>query len=170
VDHLDASVVFIPYIKSLNLPNLTIAAPDMGGTSRARVFAKALNVEMVICDKQRKRANEIESMNVIGNVEGQDIVLVDDLIDTAGTLTKAAQLIMDKGANSVRAVCTHPVLSGKALENIENSVLEELIVCDTIPVTLKSSKIKVLSVADLFSKAISNVNEHGSISDLFKIV
>jgi len=170
VDHLDASVVFIPYIKSLKLPNLTIAAPDMGGTSRARVFAKALNVEMVICDKQRKRANEIESMNVIGNVEGQDIVLVDDLIDTAGTLTKAAQLIMDKGANSVRAVCTHPVLSGKALENIENSVLEELIVCDTIPVTLKSSKIKVLSVAELFSKAISNVNEHGSISDLFKIV
>ncbi len=170
VDHLDASVVFIPYIKSLKLPNLTIAAPDMGGTSRARVFAKALNVEMVICDKQRKRANEIESMNVIGNVEGQDIVLVDDLIDTAGTLTKAAKLIMDKGANSVRAVCTHPVLSGKALENIENSVLEELIVCDTIPVTLKSSKIKVLSVAELFSKAISNVNEHGSISDLFKIV
>lgn len=170
VDHLDASVVFIPYIKSLNLPNLTIAAPDMGGTSRARVFAKALNVEMVICDKQRKRANEIESMNVIGDVEGQDIVLVDDLIDTAGTLTKAAKLIMDKGANSVRAVCTHPVLSGKALENIENSVLEELIVCDTIPVTLKSSKIKVLSVADLFSKAIANVNEHGSISDLFKIV
>lgn len=169
VDHLDASVVFIPYIKSLNLPNLTIAAPDMGGTSRARVFAKALNVEMVICDKQRKRANEIESMNVIGNVEGQDIVLVDDLIDTAGTLTKAAKLIMDKGANSVRAVCTHPVLSGKALENIENSVLEELIVCDTIPVTLQSSKIKVLSVADLFSKAIANVNEHGSISDLFKI-
>ena len=169
VDHLDASVVFIPYIKSLNLPNLTIAAPDMGGTSRARVFAKALNVEMVICDKQRKRANEIESMNVIGNVEGQDIVLVDDLVDTAGTLTKAAKLIMDKGANSVRAVCTHPVLSGKALENIENSVLEELIVCDTIPVTLQSSKIKVLSVADLFSKAIANVNEHGSISDLFKI-
>lgn len=169
VDHLDASVVFIPYIKSLNLPNLTIAAPDMGGTSRARVFAKALNVEMVICDKQRKRANEIESMNVIGNVEGQDIVLVDDLVDTAGTLTKAAKLIMDKGANSVRAVCTHPVLSGKALENIENSVLEELIVCDTIPVTLKSSKIKVLSVAELFSKAIANVNEHGSISDLFKI-
>ncbi len=169
VDHLDASVVFIPYIKSLNLPNLTIAAPDMGGTSRARVFAKALNVEMVICDKQRKRANEIESMNVIGDVEGQDIVLVDDLVDTAGTLTKAAKLIMDKGARSVRAVCTHPVLSGKAYENIENSVLEELIVCDTIPLKHQSSKIKVLSVADLFSKAIANVNEHGSISDLFKI-
>lgn len=169
VDHLDASVVFIPYIKSLNLPNLTIAAPDMGGTSRARVFAKALNVEMVICDKQRKRANEIESMNVIGEVEGQDIVLVDDLIDTAGTLTKAAKLIMDKGARSVRAVCTHPVLSGKAYENIENSVLEELIVCDTIPLKHESTKIKVLSVADLFSKAIANVNAHGSISDLFKI-
>lgn len=169
VDHLDASVIFIPYIKSLNLPNLTIAAPDMGGTSRARVFAKALNVEMVICDKQRKRANEIESMNVIGDVEGQDIVLVDDLVDTAGTLTKAAKLIMDKGARSVRAVCTHPVLSGKAYENIENSVLEELIVCDTIPLKHQSPKIKVLSVADLFSKAIANVNEHGSISDLFKI-
>ncbi|MFN5704286.1 MAG: ribose-phosphate pyrophosphokinase [bacterium] len=169
VDHLDASIIFVPYIKSLGLKNLTIAAPDMGGTSRARVFAKALNVEMVICDKQRKRANEIESMNVIGDVEGQDIVLVDDLIDTAGTLTKAAKLIMDKGANSVRAVCTHPVLSGKAYENIENSVLDELIVCDTIPLKHQSSKIKVLSVAELFSKAISNVNEHGSISDLFKI-
>lgn len=169
VDHLDASIIFVPYIKSLGLENLTIAAPDMGGTSRARVFAKALNVEMVICDKQRKRANEIESMNVIGDVEGQDIVLVDDLIDTAGTLTKAAKLIMDKGARSVRAVCTHPVLSGKAYENIENSVLDELIVCDTIPLKHQSSKIKVLSVADLFSKAISNVNEHGSISDLFKI-
>jgi ribose-phosphate pyrophosphokinase len=169
VDHLDASVVFVPYIKSLGLENLTIAAPDMGGTSRARVFAKTLNVEMVICDKQRKRANEIESMNVIGEVEGQDIVLVDDLIDTAGTLTKAAKLIMDKGAKSVRAVCTHPVLSGKAYENIENSVLEELIVCDTIPLKHQSPKIKVLSVAELFSKAISNVNEHGSISDLFKI-
>jgi ribose-phosphate pyrophosphokinase len=169
VDHLDASVVFVPYIKSLGLENLTIASPDMGGTSRARVFAKTLNVEMVICDKQRKRANEIESMNVIGEVEGQDIVLVDDLIDTAGTLTKAAKLIMDKGAKSVRAVCTHPVLSGKAYENIENSVLEELIVCDTIPLKHQSPKIKVLSVAELFSKAISNVNEHGSISDLFKI-
>ncbi len=169
VDHLDASVIFIPYIKSLNLPNLTIAAPDMGGTHRARVFAKALNVEMVICDKQRKRANEIESMSVIGDVVGQDIVLIDDIIDTAGTLTKAAQLIMDKGANSVRAVCTHPVLSGKAYENIENSVLEELIVCDTIPLKQQSSKIKVVSVADLFSKAIASVNEHGSVSDLFRI-
>jgi ribose-phosphate pyrophosphokinase len=169
VDHLDASVIFVPYIKSLNLPHLTIASPDMGGTSRARTFAKSLNVEVVICDKTRKRANEIESMNIIGEVEGLDIVLVDDIIDTAGTLTKAAKLIMDKGARSVRAVCTHAVLSGKAYENIENSVLEELIVCDTIPLKRESSKIKVLSVAELFSKAIANVNEHGSISDLFKV-
>lgn len=169
VDHLDASVIFIPYIKSLKLKNLTIAAPDMGGTHRARVFAKALNVEVVICDKQRKRANEIESMTVIGDVKGQDIVLVDDICDTAGTLSKAAQLLMDKGANSVRAVCTHPVLSGKAYENIENSVLEELIVCDTIPLKQHSSKIKVLSVDNLFAHAIANVNEHGSVSSLFKI-
>jgi ribose-phosphate pyrophosphokinase len=169
VDHLDASVIFVPYIKSLNLPHLTIASPDMGGTSRARTFAKSLNVEVVICDKTRKRANEIESMNIIGEVEGLDIVLVDDIIDTAGTLTKAAKLIMDKGARSVRAVCTHAVLSRKAYENIENSVLEELIVCDTIPLKRESSKIKVLSVAELFSKAIANVNEHGSISDLFKV-
>jgi len=169
VDHLDASVIFIPYIKSLKLENLTIASPDMGGTARARVFAKMLNVEMVICDKQRKRANEIESMNVIGNVEGMDIVFVDDLIDTAGTLTKAAELLKERGARSVRAVCTHPVLSGKAYENIENSQLEELIVCDTIPVKNQSSKIRVLSAANLFARAIMNVNEHGSVSDLFRI-
>ncbi len=169
VDHLDASVIFIPYIRSLNLPNLTIAAPDMGGTYRARTFAKALNVEVVICDKQRKRANEIESMTIIGDVTGQDIVIVDDICDTAGTLTKAAQLIIDKGANSVRAVCTHGVLSGQAIERIENSVLDELIICDTIPLKRESAKIKVISCAKLFAHAIANVNEHGSISDLFKI-
>jgi ribose-phosphate pyrophosphokinase len=169
VDHLDASVIFIPYIRSLKLENLTIASPDMGGTARARVFAKKLNVEMVICDKQRKRANEIESMNVIGEVEGMDIVLVDDICDTAGTLTKASQLLKDRGAKSVRAVCTHPVLSGKAYDNIEKSQLEELIVCDTIPIKRHSSKIRVLSVADLFARAITNVNEHGSVSDLFRI-
>lgn len=169
VDHLDASVIFIPYIRSLKLKHLTIASPDMGGTARARVFAKMLNVEMVICDKQRKRANEIESMNVIGDVNGMDIVLVDDICDTAGTLTKAAQLLKDRGAKTVRAVCTHPVLSGKAYENIEKSQLEELIVCDTIPLKHASPKIRVLSVADLFSRAITNVNEHGSVSDLFRI-
>ena len=114
VDHLDASVIFVPHIKSLGLENLTIASPDMGGSYRARTFAKYFNAEVVICDKRRKRANEIESMSIIGDVTGQDIVLIDDIIDTAGTLSKAASLIMEKGANSVRAVCTHAVLSGKA--------------------------------------------------------
>ncbi|WP_132222586.1 ribose-phosphate pyrophosphokinase [Albibacterium bauzanense] len=168
VDHLDASVIFVPHIKSLNLPNLTIASPDMGGSYRARTFAKYFNAEVVICDKQRKRANEIESMSIIGDVTGQDIVLIDDICDTAGTLSKAAQLIMDNGASSVRAVCTHPVLSGNAYETIEKSALTELIVTDTIQLKHKSDKIKVLSTADLFAHAITNVNEHGSISDLFQ--
>ncbi|HEY1006797.1 MAG TPA: ribose-phosphate pyrophosphokinase [Sphingobacteriaceae bacterium] len=169
VDHLDAAVIFVPYIKALNLPNLTIASPDMGGSYRARTFAKYFNAEVVICDKRRKRANEIESMSIIGDVTGQDIVLMDDIVDTAGTLSKAAQLIMDNGASSVRAVCTHAVLSGKAYETIEKSVLSELIVTDTIPLKQESSKIKVLSTAELFARAIANVNEHGSISDLFKV-
>jgi len=169
VDHLDASVIFVPYIKSLNLENLTIASPDMGGSYRARTFAKFFNAEVVICDKRRKRANEIESMTVIGDVTDQDIVLIDDICDTAGTLSKAAALIMERGARSVRAVCTHPVLSGRAYETIENSVLTELIVTDTIPVKKESGKIRVLSTAELFTKAISNVNEHGSISQLFRV-
>jgi len=169
VDHLDASIIFVPHIKSLNLPNLTIASPDMGGSYRARTFAKFFNAEVVICDKQRKRANEIESMSIIGDVTGQDVVLIDDICDTAGTLSKAASLIMESGANSVRAVCTHPVLSGKAYETIEKSALTELIVTDTIPLKHQSEKIKVLSTADLFANAIKNVNEHGSISDLFAI-
>ncbi len=170
VDHLDASVIFVPYIKSLGLENLTIASPDMGGSYRARTFAKFFNAEVVICDKRRKRANEIESMSIIGDVAGQDIVLIDDICDTAGTLSKAAALIMEKGAKSVRAVCTHPVLSGNAYETIEKSMLSELIVTDTIELKGKSPKIKVLSTADLFAKAIVNVNEHGSISELFKVV
>lgn len=169
VDHLDASVIFVPYIKSLGLENLTIASPDMGGSYRARTFAKFFNAEVIICDKRRKRANEIESMSIIGDVTGQDIVLIDDICDTAGTLAKAAALIMENGAKSVRAVCTHPVLSGKAYETIENSMLDELIVTDTIPLKQQSSKIKVLSTAKLFAKAITNVNEHGSISELFRV-
>jgi ribose-phosphate pyrophosphokinase len=169
VDHLDASIIFVPYIRSLGLGNLTIASPDMGGSYRARGFAKFFNAEVVICDKRRKRANEIESMTLIGDVTDQDIVLIDDICDTAGTLAKAAALIMERGARSVRAVCTHPVLSGKAYETIENSVLSELIVTDTIPLKHESGKIKVLSTADLFAKAIENVNEHGSISQLFKV-
>jgi ribose-phosphate pyrophosphokinase len=170
VDHLDASIIFVPYIKSLALgANLTIASPDMGGSYRARSFAKFFNAEVVICDKRRKRANEIESMTLIGDVTDLDIVLIDDICDTAGTLAKAAGLIMERGARSVRAVCTHPVLSGKAYETIENSVLTELIVTDTIPLKHASSKIKVLTTAKLFAQAIENVNEHGSISQLFKV-
>ncbi|MEO8886084.1 MAG: ribose-phosphate pyrophosphokinase [Mucilaginibacter sp.] len=169
VDHLDASIVFVPYIKSLKLKHLTIASPDMGGSYRARSFAKFFNAEVVICDKRRKRANEIESMTLIGDVTGQDIVLIDDICDTAGTLAKAAGLIMERGARSVRAVCTHPVLSGNAYDTIENSALTELIVTDTIPLKRQSDKIRVLSTAELFAKAISNVNEHGSISQLFKV-
>jgi len=169
VDHLDASVIFVPYIKSLELGNLTIASPDMGGSYRARTFAKFFNAEVVICDKRRKRANEIESMSIIGDVTGQDIVLMDDIVDTAGTLSKAATLIMENGARSVRAVCTHAVLSGNAYETIENSALQELIVTDSIPLKIQSSKIKVLSTSTLFAKAIANVNEHGSISELFKV-
>ncbi|MES2274592.1 MAG: ribose-phosphate pyrophosphokinase [Bacteroidota bacterium] len=169
VDHLDASVIFVPYIKSLGLKNLTIASPDMGGSYRARTFAKFFNAEVVICDKRRKRANEIESMTVIGDVTGQDIVLIDDICDTAGTLSKAAALIMEKGAASVRAVCTHAVLSGKAYDTIQNSVLTELIVTDTIPLKEECEKIRVLSTSTLFASAIMNVNEHGSISQLFKV-
>jgi len=173
VDHLDGSVIFVPYIKSLNLPNLTIASPDMGGSYRARTFAKFFNAEVIICDKRRKRANEIESMSIIGDVTGQDVVLIDDICDTAGTLSKAAALIMENGANSVRAVCTHAVLSGKAYETIENSVLTEMIVTDTIQLDAEkaknSTKIKVLSTADLFAKAIKSVNQHSSISDLFEV-
>jgi ribose-phosphate pyrophosphokinase len=169
VDHLDSSVIFIPYIKSLNLERLVIAAPDVGASNRNREYAKSMGVPMVICDKERRKANEIASMTIIGDVNGMDVVLVDDLIDTAGTLSKAAKLIKDNGARTVRAVCTHPVLSGKAYENIENSVLEELIVCDTIPMVQTSPKIRVLSVAPLISKAIRNIHEHGSISSLFKL-
>jgi len=173
VDHLDGSVIFVPYIKSLNLPNLTIASPDMGGSYRSRAFAKFFNAEVIICDKRRKRANEIESMSIIGDVTGQDVVLIDDICDTAGTLSKAAALIMENGANSVRAVCTHAVLSGNAYETIENSVLSEIILTDTIQLdpekSKKCGKIKILSTADLFARAIKNVNEHGSISGLFQV-
>ncbi|HET6245937.1 MAG: ribose-phosphate pyrophosphokinase [Bacteroidetes bacterium] len=167
VDHLYSSSIFIPYLKGLNLPNLTIATPDTGGTKRANAYATFLDAEMAICYKQRKKANEIHSMTVIGDVEGRDIVLVDDLCDTAGTLTTAAQLMMDKGASSVRAVCTHAIFSGKAYERIENSVLKEIIVTDTIPLSKQSDKVKVLTVGHLFSDVIKRVVECESISPHF---
>ena len=168
VDHLDGSAIFVPYLRSLNLGNdLIFASPDVGGVVRTRAFAKNFGAEMVVCDKHRKRANEIASMQVIGDVEGMDVVLVDDMVDTAGTMTKAAELLKDKGAKTVRAVATHPLLSGPAYERIENSVLEELVVSDTIKLKQPCSKIKVLSFAELFARAINNVVTHESISSLF---
>lgn len=167
VDHLDSSAIFIPYIENLKLENLTFAAPDVGSANRIREIASYFEVEMVICDKHRKRANEIASMVVIGDVTDRDVVLIDDICDTGGTLAKSAALLKEKGARSVRALCTHPVLSGNAYENIENSVLEELVVCDTIPLKKQSSKIKVISVAELFAIAIRNAYENRSITGLF---
>jgi ribose-phosphate pyrophosphokinase len=167
VDHLDSSAVFIPYITQLKLENLTFAAPDVGATNRIREIANYFEAEMVICDKHRKRANEIASMVVIGDVTDKDIVIIDDICDTGGTLAKSAALLKEKGARSVRALITHPVLSGKAYENIENSALEELVVCDTIPVKREASKIKVITVAELFAVAIRNAYENKSINNLF---
>ena len=167
VDNLEAFSVFVPYVKALKLDNLLVASPDVGGATRARTFAKFLNVDMVICDKYRKRANEVASMQVIGEVEGADVVLFDDMIDTGGTLVKAAEIIMEKGANSVRAVCTHALMSGHAYENIENSALEELIVTDTLPLRKNGGKMKVISVAPLFAKAIARIRDHESVSSLF---
>jgi ribose-phosphate pyrophosphokinase len=167
VDHLDGSYIFVPYVKSLELDNLIIASPDVGGTKRARSFAKHFEVDMVVIDKYRKRANEVASMQVIGNVEGKDVVMIDDLIDTGGTLSKASLVLKDEGARTVRAICTHPVLSNNAYENIEKSALEELVVTDTIPLYKESGKIKVLSVAALFAKGIRKTHNNESISSLF---
>jgi ribose-phosphate pyrophosphokinase len=167
VDHLDASAIFIPYIENLKIENLTFASPDVGSTNRVREVASYFGAEMVICDKQRKRANEVASMTVIGDVRDRDIVLIDDICDTAGTLTKSAALLKERGAKSVRAFCTHPVLSGNAYENIANSVLEKLVVCDTIPLKQACDKIEVLPTAELFSIAIRNTFENKSISSLF---
>ena len=167
VDHLYASIIFLPYLKSLDLPNLTVASPDMGGSKRAYAYSKALESDVVICYKQRAKANVISHMELIGNVEGKNVVLVDDMVDTAGTLTKAADLMMERGALSVRAICTHPILSGKAYERLENSKLEELIVTDSIPLTQKSDKIRVLSCADLFAEVMNKVHNNKSISSKF---
>ena len=167
VDHLFASTIFVPYIKSLNLPNLMMASPDMGGTKRANAYAKHLDCGVVVCYKQRKKANVISDMFLIGEVEGKDVIIVDDMVDTAGTLTKAADLMMENGATSVRAMTTHAILSGEAYERIEKSKLTELIVTDTIPLKQQSDKIKVISVADLFANIMKKVTNHESISDTF---
>lgn len=167
VDHLNGSAIFLPYIQKQKWKNLCFASPDVGSVKRARIYAQHFNAEMVICDKYRKRANEVAEMTLIGNVEGKDVVLVDDMIDTGGTLCNAASLLLEKGAQSVRAICTHAVLSGKAVDNIEKSKLSELIVTNTLPLQVKSKKIKQLSVAKLFAQAIRNTHEHKSIHSLF---
>ena len=173
VDHLFASTIFLPHIKELGIADLVMAAPDTGGTKRANAYSKHLGCDMAICYKQRKVANQIERMTVIGDVRGKNVVLVDDMIDTAGTLTKAADMMMDLGATSVRAVCTHAVLSGEACQRIEQSALTELIVTDTIPISeekrAQTTKIKVLTVAQLFSDVIRRVRSHESISSHFII-
>ncbi|NVK53629.1 MAG: ribose-phosphate pyrophosphokinase [Flavobacteriaceae bacterium] len=167
VDHLFASTIFLPYVKSLKLDNLTIASPDMGGSKRAYAYSKYLDSDVVICYKQRKKANVISHMELIGEVTGKNVILVDDMIDTGGTLAKAADLMMERGAKSVRAICTHPILSGSAIDRIEASSLIELIVSDTIPLKRSSSKIKVVSCAPLFADVMHKVQENTSISGQF---
>jgi len=178
VDHLSASYVFVPYVKSLGLENLIFASPDVGGTKRTKVFSDLFDTDMVICHKTRPAANIVGEMKLIGDVEGKDVIIVDDMVDTAGTLTKAANLMKEAGANSVRAMITHPVLSGGAYSNIEKSSLIELITTDTIPLRDKSEfldfekstqKITVLSVDEMMAKAISNINTHESINLSFKL-
>ena len=167
VDHIFASALFVPYIKSLNLDNLVIASPDMGGTKRANAYARFLNSDMVICYKQRKKANVIGEMTVIGDVKDKNVIILDDMVDTAGTLSKAANMMMEQGARSVRACATHPILSGNAYENIENSALTELVVTDSIPLKKSSEKIKVISVAGLLADIIQKVYNYQSISSSF---
>ena len=171
VDHLYASAVFLPYIESLHLENLVIATPDVGGSKRASTYSKYLDVPLVLCNKSREKANVVASMQVIGDVKGKNVVLIDDIVDTAGTITKAADMLMDKGALSVRALATHPVLSGPAYERLAKSKLTEVVVSDTIPLTsdpnVDTSKIKVISVAELFADVIDKVYNYQSISTSF---
>ena len=167
VDHLFASTIFVPYIQSLELDNLTIASPDMGGSKRAYAYSKFLKSDVVICYKQRQKANVISHMELIGDVQGKNVILVDDMVDTAGTLTKAAELMMERGAKSVRAVCTHGILSGDAHERVENSQLEELIITDSIPAKKESPKIKILSCAELFGSTMKSVHSNQSIHENF---
>ena len=167
VDHLFGSALFAPYIRNLNLPNLTVSAPDMGGSKRANAYARHLQCEMVLCYKLRKKPNVVEEISIIGDVEGRHVVIIDDMVDTAGTLTFAATVMKDRGALSVRALATHPVLSGNAIEKIDKSPLEELVVTDSIPFMGHSPKIKVLSVGEIFAEAIKAVYTNTSISSGF---
>ena len=167
VDHLFASTIFLPHIESLKLSNLTIASPDMGGSKRAYAYSKYLSSEVVICYKQREKANKVSHMELIGNVKDKNVILVDDMVDTAGTLTKAATLMKERGAISIRAICTHALLSGDAYDKIEKSELEELIVTDSIPPRISHNKVKVLSCAPLFAQVMHNLHFNKSISSKF---
>ncbi len=168
VDHLYASSIFMPYLRGLEMDDLIFASPDTGGTRRAANYAKVMNTGFVICYKQRAKPNEVEKMSLVGSVKDKNVVLVDDIIDTAGSITKAGELIMSEGAKSVRAMCTHPVFSGKAYERLEKSPFTEIVTTDTIPLKKESNKIKVLSTADLFAEVIKRVETKKSISSLFK--
>ena len=167
VDHLYASSVFVEYMRNLNLKNLVIATPDVGGTKRASAYAKFLGTPMVICYKLRKKANVISDMQIIGDVEGMDVMMVDDIVDTAGTITKAAKLMMQNGANSVRAVASHAVMSDPASTRVDQSMLTEIIFTDSIPYSQKSEKVKIISVADMFANSIERVCNNESISSLY---
>jgi len=169
VDHLYGSTIFIPYIKSLNLPNLIIATPDVGGSKRANSYSKFLDVPMVLCHKTRERANEVSEMKIIGKVKGKNVILIDDMIDTAGTITKAAQIMMDEGALSVRAIASHCVMSGPAIDRVENSCLTELIMTDSIPFSRTCTKVRILGIADMFADTIERVFDHRSISSQYLI-
>ncbi|MFL3001680.1 MAG: ribose-phosphate diphosphokinase [Cytophagales bacterium] len=167
LDHLNGSSVFVPFLKKLKLNNLIFASPDAGGAERVREYAKYFETDFVICDKTREKANQVKSVQVIGDVENKDVIIIDDLIDTGGTISMASKVIMEKGAKSVRAVITHPVLSGNAEENLKKSSLLELVVTDSIPLKFRNKKIKVLSIAGLIAKAIRKIHENESTSSLF---
>ncbi len=167
VDHLFGSAIFAPYIENLNLNNLTVSAPDMGGSKRANAYSRYLQSEMVLCYKLRKKPNVIEEMSIIGDVDGKNVVIIDDMVDTASTLVLAADMMMERGAKSIRAFATHPILSGNAIERINKSTIEELVVTDSVPFNNKSDKIKVLSIADIFARTIQAVNTNQSISTNF---
>ncbi len=169
VDHLYASSVLLPYIQSLNLKNLVIATPDVGGTKRASTYSKYLNCPLVLCNKTRARANVIESMQIIGDVKGKNVVIVDDMVDTAGTITKAADIMKEAGARSVRAVASHCVMSGPASERVQESALEEIVFTDSIPYSQRCAKVKQLSVADMFAETIRRVINNESISSQYII-
>ncbi len=169
VDNLYGALLFIDYIKSKNLPNPVIASPDIGGVARARYFASRLGLDMVIVDKRRERANVSEVMNIIGDVEGRDVILIDDMIDTAGTMVQGAKALKEKGATSVMACCTHPVLSGPALDRIKNGEIDELVVSDTIPVCHNSEKIKIISTASMLGEVIRRVQNNESVNSLFEL-